>query len=69
MMFSLIATALREIVKEMANTLPPEPETTQPAPKPVLYDPDIEMHRREEDEEFKDTDQWEDLSTYMDQYT
>lgn len=49
------ATALRE----MANTVPEPPKST------ILYDPDDLMHRQQEDQEFKDTDEWEDLSTYM----
>lgn len=69
----VMATALREIVNEMANTTPDE-EPNRPPVQPVqpsgpAIDFDTEMHRRQEEQEFKDTDEWEDLGRYMDQYS
>lgn len=62
------ATAVREVVKEMANSPPEEPK---PDPDDYGFDVDLEIDRRQEQEwrgGFSDVDEWEDVSSRLDEY-
>jgi hypothetical protein len=58
------ATAVREILKQLANTLPPEPETEEEE-----FDIDAEIDRQQEKDwlyhERTDVDDWEDLGLWI----